>query len=199
MADGLSINIVNLAEVRKYLEDFPEDTFDDAKVVFQKATLDAQVDVESNFGITLQSRTGALKRSIRTSASGKDLDSLQASIFGAAVSKGKPMVYTLMQEYGGEVIAKNAYKNVPGGPYLNIPTKSNKTPSGAQRMGAREVFRQGGYIVKGKKRWAVMLGGKAMFILVKRVKIPASLGMRDAAEDQVPVILARLIRLIGEG
>ena len=206
MPEQLSIEFVNLAGVERYLKDLPDEIFKDAKTVFKKAVLEAQAEVESNFGASLKSRTGALKRSINTYVEGKDIGSLRASLYGAASAKGTQMIYTLMQEYGGEVVAKNAYKNVPGGPYLNIPTGANKTPSGVQKLSAREVFNRGGYLVHGSRGWAVMLkGGKmgkgrprAMFALVKKVTIPAKLGMRDAAEDQVPVILARLIRLIGE-
>ena len=199
MPATFTIDAVNFAEFERYLKDLPEEIFDDGKKVFKKAVLDAQSQVESNFGPKLKSRTGVLKRSINTSVSGKDIDSLEASLYGSASAKGSQMVYTLMQEYGGEVVAKNAYRTVPGGPYLNIPTRSNKTAAGVMRLGPREVFRQGGYIAKTKKnQWGVFLKGQMMFVLVKKVTIPAQLGMREAAEDQVPTILSRLQNLIGE-
>jgi hypothetical protein len=88
---------------------------------------------------------------------------------------------------------------VPGGPYLNIPTSANKTASGVTRLQAREVFNRGGYITQTKGGvWGVFLLGQMMFSLKKQVKIPARLGMIDAAEDEVPTLLNKLRNVLCE-
>jgi len=109
------------------------------------------------------------------------------------------LVYTLTQEYGATIKAKKAYRNVPGGPYLNIPTKANKTAAGVTRLTARMVFDRGGYIQRtASKKWGVFLKNQMMFALVKQVDIPPRLGMREAAADEVPTILYKLQQMIGE-
>lgn len=196
---ALSVDVTNLAEIEKYIDDMPDETYKDARTVFAKAVLSADATVAANFGSRLNSRTNALRKSIRTSVSGNSLSTLRASIFGARYADGKQLVYTLTQEYGATIKAKKAYRNVPGGPYLNIPTSSNKTPAGVTRLTPKTVFQQGGHIHKtASGKWGVFLGGQMKFVLVKKVEIPARLGMRDAAADEVPTILSRLQNLIGE-
>ncbi|KKN41610.1 hypothetical protein LCGC14_0721430 [marine sediment metagenome] len=199
--DGFKVEAVNLAEVQQYLDDLPEDTFDDAKLVFQTAVLEAHKTVSKNLKSKLNSRTGTLARSIRTEVKGTTLRTLRAALFGARDVGGKELVYTLVQEFGtgglpgGVIRAKNAYKGVPGGPYLNIPVGVNLTPAGVQRLSAREVFSQQGAHIRGR---AVFVGDKMMFALVKQVKIKPRLGMRDAVDAEIPTVLSSLQDLIGE-
>ena len=193
--DGSSIEVVNLKEVQNYLDRFSDETFEDAKEVFKEAVLDAANTVKGNFGTKLQTRSGSLRRSIQQQVSGTDLESLSASIFGARFAGGQELVYTLTQEFGATITAKNKYMGVPGGPYLNIPLSANKTPAGVTRFGAREVFAAGGYIAG---RAVFSKAGTAMFALVKQVRVPASLGMREAADDEIPTILSKLKRVIGD-
>jgi len=191
----LSVEVINLSETFRYIERMPEETFEDAQFVFRTAVLAADSQVKGNFGKTLKTRSGTLRRSIQTSVEGTNLETLDARIFGAKFSGGEQLVYTLTQEFGAEIKAKNAYKNIPGGPFVNIPLSANKTPAGVQRLGAREVFNAGGYI---RGRAVFSHDDKPMFALVKKVTIPAALGMIEAAEDQVPTILSSLQRKIGE-
>lgn len=197
----LSVSIINLAEVNDYLKKLPERTFDDVKKVFAKAVLRADKQIKENAtSKQLKRRTGTLGRSVGNSVTGKNLSNLKASVFTRAFDKeGKPIVYAPIHEFGGTIKAKNAYKRVPGGPYLNIPTKANKTPSGVQRYSAKYVFQSGGTLKQTKTgKWGVFLDGQMMFFLQKSSKIPARLGMRKAADDEIPTILSELKRLIGE-
>ncbi|GAG12006.1 unnamed protein product, partial [marine sediment metagenome] len=194
---GIRIEVQNLAEVRQYLDELPENFFDDTKKVFKKAVLDADRQVKINLVTKMSVRTGALRRSIRTSVAGTQLNSLRASIYSAADVGGTPVVYAPVHEYGATISAINKYLRVPGGPYLNIPTEANKTPAGVMRKSSRMIFNEGGYIQKTRRgAWGVFLGSKMMFVLKKKVEIPARLGMVDAAEDQVPTILSSLAALL---
>ena len=198
MSDDFKVEVKNLAEINQYLQQMPENLFDDTKKVFQTAVLKADTKVKSNLTTILKSRTGMLRRSMHTSVKGTTLKTLRASTYSLANVGGTPVVYAPIHEYGGTITAINKYSGVPGGPYLNIPTGSNKTPAGVMKATAKTIFAEGGYIQKSRKgNWGVFLGSKMMFVLKSRVKIPARLGMRDAAEDQIPTILSSLKELAG--
>jgi len=195
----LNVEVKNLAEVKKYLKQLPERTFKDAKKVFAKAVFSADKKIKDNATTKLKVRTGALRRSIVSVVSGSDLSTLQASVGSASKVGGVELVYAPLHEFGDTIRAKKAYKRVPGGPYLNIPTSANKTSAGVTRLQAREVFNQGGRVGKTKKgNYGVLLNGQMMFILKKQVVIPARIGMIKAAEDEIPTILSGLVNLIGE-
>ncbi len=200
MAKDFNINVINLDEVRQYLEDLPEDIFDDAKMVFRKAVIAADRQVKGRFGSKINSRSGTLRRSLGFSVTGTKLADLKASTFGRSSVGGNPVPYTLAQEFPTIIKAKDKYRRVPGGPYLNIPLSANQTAAGVMRMNARQVFEQGGFIAQSKaKNWIVFLGtGQPMFVLKKKVELKARLGMREAAADQIPTILSSLQNLIGE-
>jgi len=204
MADELlTMQVKNLDEVNDYLKKLPEDSFDDAKLIFRKAVLAADKKVKLRFSsLVIKSRTGNLMRSLRTSVTGTTLKTLRASFYSAANVAGIEVKYAAMQELGSEAMlggpirAKNAYKNMPGGPFLNIPGKANLTPAGVMRKTAKQVFAEGGHIIGRtvhNKDYTEL-----MFFLVKEVTIPARLGMVDAANDQIPTILSGLRDLIGE-
>lgn len=194
-----SVQVVNLAEVNDYLRRLPETTFSQAKGVFQEAVIAADRRVKSLFGVRIQSRSGHLRRSLRTSVTGTKLDNLRASFYSAGTVAGNTVVYAPMQEYGGTIEAKNAYHGVPGGPYLNIPTRSNQTPAGVMKKSARMLFNEGAYIRKSRAgNWGVFLENKMMMVLKKRVHITPKLSMNVSADRQIPTILSSLVRLIGE-
>lgn len=195
----LRVDIKNLGEVKQYLDRLPERAFDDAKKIFAEAVFNADKTIKKNATEKLKVRTGALRRSIVSSVSGSNLGTLQATVGSSSKVGGVELVYAPLHEFGGTVRAKNAYKRVPGGPYLNIPLSANKTAAGVTRLQAREVFNQGGSIVKTKSGgYGVLLNGQMMFTLKKQVVIPARLGMIEASEDEVPTILNRLVNLIGD-
>jgi hypothetical protein len=129
-----------------------------------------------------------LRRSIRTSIQGETLKTLSGAVFSEKVK------YAKIQEKGGTIRAKKAYTGVPGGPYLNIPLSANKTGAGVQRRSAKSVFQSGGFLIRSKRgKFLVMSStGVPMFVLTKKVKIKPRLGMEAAAEDEIPVLLARL-------
>lgn len=190
----IQVEVVGLGEVQHWLEQFPEESFQNARDAIHNAMFRAKAKTQKNATTILKVRSGTLRRSINFSTSGKTLSTLMGSFFAANKKGGATLSYAPIQEYGGTIKAKNAYKKVPGGPYLNIPAKDNKTPAGVMRKTARQVFQNGGFI-RGR---TIVLKGKTMFYLVKQVKIRARLGMNKAAEDEIPTLLGDLQKLIGE-
>ena len=181
-----AVTVVGADEALRYVGKMPRTLYDRAKGAFRDASLAAHRDTVGNLkGDPLQSRTGSLGRSILPEAYGSDLASLGSRVYSTSR-------YAPIHEYGGTVTAIDKYRGVPGGPYLNIPTKANKTPAGVMRMNARQVFSQGGYIAPTSRSYGVYLDGQLMFVLVKQVEIPARLGMASAAEKQVPVLIEAL-------
>lgn len=179
-------SVVGLDEVLQLLRDLPEHSFNTAKGVITTATLNTHSKVSSYSG-GLKNRSGRLRRSLIFGVIGNTLNTLSGTVF----TKSK---YAPIQEEGGTITAQNKYLNVPGGPYLNIPLASNKTAAGVMRQNAREVFSSGGYIIKSTAgKYLVMSGtGEPMFVLVKQVVIPARLGMQEAADSEVPILLSTL-------
>jgi len=184
------VTTVNLKEVVDYLKSIPADTFEVSKKEIARALFDADKDIKTN--TALKKRTGNLFKSIKTKVTGTNLGNLHASI-------STNSIYAPVHEYGDTIRAIDKYRNVPGGPYLNIPTDSNKTPAGVTRLQAREVFNQGGNIAKFRSgKYGVMLNGEVMFTLHKQVTIKKRLHMVESAEDQIPTMLSRIADQIGE-
>lgn len=190
MAAAFQVEVQGAAEVQAFVKGIPDHLYKGAKTAFGKAVFAAQGEVIGHLsGNPLQSRTGALARSITPQVDGVPLTALTGRIYSG-------MIYAPIQENGGTVIAKKAYMGVPGGPYLNIPTTANKTQAGVQRMTPQQVFAAGGFVFKSKSgRYAVMLNGETMFILRKSVTIKGGLGMQHAAENQIPTLLSDLAAL----
>lgn len=184
----MKVEMKNADEVKTFLSRMPRKMFDETKEVFQKNAFDIEGEIKSNATTKLKVRTGNLRRSFGSEVTGNKLANLGLSIYAAGRVGGDTVVYAPVHEFGATIKAKNAYRNVPGGPYLNIPAPANKTPAGVQRMSARMVFNQGGYIA-GK---VVYQNGRPMFYLVKSVTIPARLGMFEAVESGIPTILSDL-------
>lgn len=186
----ISAKVINLQEVADYIKGLPGEAFKDLKRETAKALFQADNNIKSK--TELKRRTGTLMKSITTRVEGSDIPSFEASIY-------TDVIYAPIHEKGGTVRAKNAYRNVPGGPYLNIPTKANKTAAGVQRMTARTVFERGGRIVQFKPfSYGVILDGKVMFTLHKSSKIPARLNMVSSVEEVVPTLLSTLRDTLGE-
>lgn len=185
-----NVTIDGLDEINTLLSKLPDVAFDQTRAIIGKSVLAIHNQTEARIGngTPLYSRSGYLKRSLKTQLSGTSLATLSGSVYSDAI-------YAAIQEQGGTVEAKRAYMGLAGGPYLNIPADANKTPSGVMRFSARDVFAAGGYIVKLtslKARYAVFLDDRPMFWLVKSVTIPARLGMVTEAEAEIPTMLGRL-------
>jgi hypothetical protein len=191
---GFQVETRGVEEVKQFIDKLPENSFDVAKDAFRESVTDAANKVKSF--VNLKVRTGNLRRSIGQEVKGSTLKDLQASIYSAQGSGGSQVVYAPIQEFGGTVKAKDKYKWVKGGPYLNIPTINNLTAAGVMRMTAWEVFDQPGAHVRGK---GVFIGDKIMFTLVKSVTLTERLGMRAAMEDQIPTLLSTIKEQLGEG
>lgn len=176
--------------VIKILKKIPEANFNAAKKAFSVAAFGAHEEITKNAsGGTLQRRTGTLARGFTVGVQGGNIANLKGEVASSSI-------YAPIQEYGGTIRATSAYRRVPGGPYLNIPTSFNKTAAGVQRQSARSVFMQGGHIVQSKRgNYVVMLNGMPMFSLVKRVTIPARLGMRKAGKNQIRPLLDTLAQI----
>lgn len=176
--------------VQSYMSALPHHTYGAAKDAIQKAVANTHSKVVNNS--QLKRRSGALMRSIKTDVRGDTIAALRGSVFSSKVP------YAAIQEAGGRVVAKRAYKGVQGGPYLNIPLAANKTPSGVMRKTAKQVFQEGGFMIKSRKGKHLVMGsnGEPMFVLVKQVDIPARLGMRKSADHEIPVLIERLRNLM---
>ena len=198
----MRVEVRNLDEVTRALRDMPIDLFPDVRRVFQQAVLGASNKTKQNATSILNVRSGHLKQSINQEVTGTRIGDICASVYSASVAGGSPVKYARVHEFGAQggdaIRAIDKYLGVPGGPYLNIPLPGNKTPAGVTRRQAREVFASGGYIRQSRAgNWIVFDGdSKPMFYLTKSVEIPARLGMRDAAADEVPTLLSRLAALI---
>lgn len=188
----VSTTIVNLDEVSTFLKGLPESSFKVYKTEIARTLFEVDASVKSN--TELARRTGTLMRSITTEVSGNSLADLNARVYTTCI-------YARVHEEGATIRAKNAYKGVPGGPYLNIPGEANKTAAGVTRMQAREVFANGGFIM-GK---TVMRGGDTpdrrydvMFFLTKEVYIPPRLNLLGTVEGAIPTLLSRITAALGE-
>jgi len=195
---AITATTVGLNEVTEMLNTMPNHLFDKAKKEVQRSTLDAQSSITKPMktGLNgLQSRSGNLARSIQTSVTGSNLNNLKGSVFTKSI-------YAPIHEKGGTINAKNAYTSLAGGPFLNIPSSQNRTPAGIMRNTAKEVFSQGGYIVKinaPKARYMVALNGTPMFWLVNNVYIKARLKMVKQAVDEIPTLLSNLNTVLLQG
>jgi len=183
---GINVELVGLDDVRSLIDELPEHTFDVARAAISDAVLNTHAKV-SSFSGGLHSRSGVLKRSLKTELNGTRLNELRGDVY-------TDVKYAPIHEKGGTVRAIGKYVRVPGGPYLNIPLSANKTAAGVMRMNARQVFSAGGYIIRSRAgNYLVMSGtGQPMFVLKKQVTIPARLGMVKAAEDEIPTLLSTL-------
>lgn len=186
--------VKGLDEVKRLLANMPEVLFVNAKKSLARATLTIQSNVVKRFNgdanSSLQTRTGNLQRSIHTVNRGTDLDSLQSSIFTNST-------YAPIHEEGGTIKAKNAFKNLDGGPYLAIPSDANKTNAGVTRFSPRDAFNMGASIrkLRNPKKARFMILEKTMgplFWLVPEVVIKARLGLQSETDKHIPDLIKQL-------
>jgi len=195
---GLSVDVVGAEEVADYILTMPEEDFPAVKEVFKDSVVRAANEIKKMKKMKI--RTGSLKRSIQQGVRGKSIETLGASVWSGSGYGGREVLYAPMQEFGGTIRAKSAYSNVPGGPYLNIPIADNLTMAGVTRESAKSVFQSGqGRIIKSKRgKYLVFKGQSLMFVLVKEVTLKPRLGMRKAADAEIPRLLENLQQVIGE-
>jgi len=177
---------INDNGLTQYLGAMPDHMFTAAKHEVRKAASNTHKQITRHS--ELHRRTGQLMRSIHLTVKGDTLDKISGAVF----SEGNR--YARIQETGGVIKAKNAYRGVQGGPYLNIPLSANKTAAGAMRQTAKQVFQGGGSIIRSRRGNYIVMSsmGVPMFVLKKQVVIPARLGMQKAADDEVPLLMNRL-------
>lgn len=186
------VNIVNLKSVSDFIKKVPDYSFDALKEELAISLLEADKNIKAN--AELERRSGNLMKSMTSEIEGTSIASLKASEY-------TDCIYAGIHETGGTVTAKNAYRGVPGGPYLNIPGKANLTAAGVMRQTPKMVFDNGGFIM-GK---TVMRGGNdearkydVMFYLKKSITVPPRLNMVKSVEDGVPTLLARFSSRFGD-
>jgi len=184
----------NDAAISRYLKKIPPHLYAAAKQELLKSAANVHSDVSDNATTKLHVRTGALKRSLRFNSRGSELNTLVSWVRAGSSSTAHDVPYAHIQEYGGTIRAKRAYRGVQGGAYLNIPLPANKTGAGVTRQTAKQVFRNGGRIIKSRRGNYLVVSkiGVPLFVLKKSVKIPPRLGMRKAAKDEAPRLLNRL-------
>ena len=69
----MEVIVKNLAEIELYFNQLPEETFEDAKGVFQRAVIRAHRKTQQILKWRLNRRTGMLARSMQMSITGKKL------------------------------------------------------------------------------------------------------------------------------
>jgi len=198
------LEVVGVEEVQSLLKKLPGSVFEDVKAVFKDAVFNTYNKVRAQLdGSPLKSRTGEMRRSFKTQLTGTSLENIKASVFSGAGPAGSILVYVPVHEFGATganaIVAKRAYKKVPGGPYLNIPLSANLTEkAGVMRKSAGEVFSEGGFIFQSRsKKWFVAAkDGTPMFILKKKVEIKARLGFYDIADKELAVVQKRLADIL---
>ena len=192
------LEITGLEEVQSLYKKLPGSIFDDTKAVFKEAVSETNRKVQARFKSgPLHVRSGEGRRSFKQEVSGTTLAKLKASVFSGAV-RGSILAYIPIHEFGGTIKAQHAYAGLPGGPYLNIPLKDNKTDAGVMRMTARDVFNDGGFIFgsEAKGFFVADEDGVPMFVLKTQVKIIPRLGMYKIADDETTKVISRLNTLL---
>ncbi len=190
----MTVEAKGLEEVQQLLKDMPEALFVTTKKTLAETVLTIQRKVIQGFNldpsISLQTRTGNLQRSIKTENSGKDIASMRSSVFTRSI-------YAPIQEDGGTIKAKKAFRGLEGGPYLAIPSDVNKTRAGVTRFSPRDAFTLGAQIrkIRNPKKASFMIVDNntgPLFWLVPEVIIKARLGMQDTTDKQIPLLVDEL-------
>lgn len=149
-------------------------------------------------GGSIQTRTGALRRSFGFETRGEGL-ALELRVFSAGVP------YANVQEYGGVIRPKNKR-------YLTIPLDDAKTPGGALKGGAKLVQRGNKYetadgaptFIFRSKRGNLLIGSRArngslrlLYTLKPSVTLKPRLGFRETFETTTrPFLEERMRRLL---
>lgn len=184
-----NVTIKGADEVYRLLQQMPDETFKILQSVFRDTILTVHKKVTNKFvGGPLHNRTGLAAKSFKTALTGNSLDTIKGSVFSGLVN-GQPLVYIPLHEFGGTIVAKNAYKFLPGGPFLNIPLAANRTPSGIQQKTSRQVFQEGGRIAG---RVIYSATGEKMFALASSVTIKPRLGFYDTASEEASKVMPEL-------
>jgi len=191
--DGL-VDFDIQGNLRDIIQGYPERAFPLIKSAFAKSVFAIHKEVIENTRNKLKRRTGTLAKSLLVEVYGDNLSQLEGRVYS-------DVEYANVHEYGAEgnnaIKAKNAYRGVQGGPYLNIPLPNNQTPSGVQKFSAKQIFDSGGFIYRSKKgNWLVATAKNGnlqnMFVLKKRVEIKPRLGIRDAIDREMPQMIENM-------
>lgn len=187
MASNFQVTYTGVESVQELIRSLPEKMTSALRGEVTTSVFNIQREVSGNFGGPIKVRSGNLRRSIQVEVAGVALGDTSGSIFS-------DMVYAPIQELGGVIEAKTAFRKLPGGPFLGIPVADNLTPSGLMRKSASTVMSEGGHFAKSHSgKWIIFSrSGGLMFVLVKSVTLKPRLGMVKAAENEVPKFLSRM-------
>jgi len=141
---------------------------------------------------SLSRRSGRAVKSIEASVrvSGNTINDVRGEIGGVG--------YLKIQEFGGTIKAKNAFKHLPGGPYLTIPLpaalNADGTPKRPQGLRGWDKW----FVVKSKKgNWVVLRKqGKSvvpLYVLKSQVYIPPRLNMGATLEAGLPLFVDKAV------
>lgn len=204
----MTITINGIDAVRELFKQIPEAELRNVKIAINDTARAVQRDIINKATIGrpyLYARTGALWRSVKQKAAvGSQLSEVRGEVYTTSI-------YAPIQEFGGIVKAKDKFLRVPGGPYLAIPLKANKTPAGVMRFSVRDAFNNLGAVLRKTKsnKWFIGLEnfkakrkkGKTQsvsyefipyFVLKKQVKIPPRLHFRRSLDLNMPYFAQRL-------
>ena len=159
-------------------------------------TFDARLKIERMRGRPgVNRRSGHLAQgwNVQTTATATGIETINW-LSGPAAEQNGRHGYGWVQEHGADIVPVKAK-------WLCIPTKENQTPAGVARITPREAIDQGGFFRKGILFGKVGKRGVVpLFILKKRVRIPARLGATDlwnsmlpALEDQIWDVVERCV------
>ncbi len=141
---------------------------------------------------SLSSRSGKAIASIPASVrvSGTTINTIQGQIGGVS--------YLRTHEFGATIKAKNAFKNLPGGPYMTIPLPASLSADGTPKKPEGLRGWDKWFVVKSKMgNWVILRReGRELvplYILKRQVHIPPRLNMRVALEAGLPVFVDRAV------
>lgn len=173
------VKVVGLNDLRRYFENFSDEMSAAARPEFSRVGRVTKHKVRRR----IKSKSGNLERSIKTKIRGRKLSNLKQSVYSTSH-------YAKIHEEGGEIEAKRAFRNLPGGPYLAFNVKGNRDT-------LRSAFQNGAYTAKVKKagsnaKYVVINNDKVSHILMKKVIIKPTLKIEETALGEVPTFVNRL-------
>lgn len=193
--NATKIDVNGLDEIVINLDRFPVNLRQNIQIAMNASLMRIHHEITQNATNKLHRRTGTLARGLQFGVFGNTLDNLEMRFWTntvyASVQEGRKRgtLPTVIK-------AKDKYRHVPGGPYLNLPLPLNKTPAGVTRHTAGQLFKKrDAYIFKSKKNnWIVAQKStnKPMFVLKKQVTIPPRLGAHKAFDNELPRLLSEI-------
>lgn len=164
---------------------------------FTDLTLETEGQLKQSLsGAILRVRSGRLRSSIGSIVIGQGKDLV--GMVGSGIRQGGRVSYANIHETGGTITPKNSK-------YLAIPLSAALTPAGVLKKKPREynntfvMKSKNGNLIIAQKRGSRMSRIVALFVLKKKVEIPARHYMSRTAEEVSPRALEIMNRSIERG